>query len=361
MLTLFALLIGYLLGRVQSRRWRRDRYTALGRKLQLIAERNENLGLRRKGKRPSLSHRQKWLLGLLHWISPTLTGYTLFRPATLISWKQRYVQCYWWLISASSQPNQGGRPRIDQSVEQIIVDIKVQNPHYGAQRIAALITQQLGVPVSESTVRNVLKRRWIPTNPPRQSWWTFLRNHRHLLASMDFKVTFDWRARPLYILAVLDHQRRRLVHCRSTYHPSSEWVAQQMREAFPFDEAPAMILMDHDSIFLPVVKNTLPAMGVKVIRSAVGCPQQNGTIERFNRTLTEELLDHVIPINEKHLNGLLAQYQCFYNKARPHQANGGQAPEHHEAANDSGFTAGTLRAEAIEWLGGLHHSYRRVA
>jgi len=97
------------------------------------------------------------------------------------------------------------------------------------------------------------------------------------------------------------------------------------------------------------------------IRTAVGCPQQNGTVERFNRTLTEELLDHVIPLNEKHLNGLLAEYQRFYNTVRPHQANDGQAPEPVQAANDTAFAPGMLRAEAIPWLGGLHHSYRRAA
>jgi transposase InsO family protein len=358
---LFTLLLGYLLGRLQNHHWRRDRRAALGRKFQLIAERNENAGFRRKGKRPSLGPWQKWLLGLLHWISPTLTRYTLFRPATLVGWHQRYVKRYWWLISGKPQPNRVGRPRIAPSVEQIILDIKASNPSYGAERIAALVTEQLGMPVSESTVRNVLKRHRCPTTPPRQSWKTFLKNHRHLLASMDFKVTFDWRARPLYILSVIDHQRRRLVHCRSTYHPTSDWVAQQMREAFPFDEAPAMMLMDHDSIFLPIIKNTLPAMGVRVIRTAVGCPRQNGTIERFNRTLNEELLDHVIPLNSKHLNGLLAEYQRFYNTARPHQANKGQASEHQVAANDTAFAPGMLRAEAIPWLGGLHHSYRRAA
>ena len=361
MLIVFTLLLGYLLGRLQNRRWRRDRYTALARKLQLISERNENLGFRRKGKRPSLRHWQKWLLGFLHWISPTLTRYTLFRPETLVGWHRRYVQRYWWLISGKPHPHRVGRPRIDSSVEQIILNIKADNPSYGAERIAALVTAQLGVPVSESTVRNVLKRHRNPTTPPSQSWKTFLKNHRHLLASMDFKVTFDWRARPLYVLSVIDHQRRRLVRCCSTNHPTSDWVAQQMRETFPFDEAPAMMLMDHDSIFLPIVKHTLPAMGVKVIRTAIGCPKQNGTVERFNRTLTEELLDHVIPLSEKHLNGLLAEYQRFYNTARPHQANGGQAPEHQQAANESDFMPVALRAEAIPWLGGLHHSYRRAA
>jgi len=188
-LTLITLLLGYLLGRLQNARWRRDRYAALARELQLIAERNENLGLRRKGKRPSLLNRQKWLLGLFHWLSPTLTRYTLFQPKTLVGWHRRYVQRYWWIISGKQLSNRVGRPRLDSSVEQIMLDIKAENPSYGAERIASLITEQLGVPVSESTVRNVLKRNPSPRVRPGQSWKTFHDNHRHLLASMDFKVT----------------------------------------------------------------------------------------------------------------------------------------------------------------------------
>lgn len=175
------------------------------------------------------------------------------------------MRCYWWLISSARKLNLPGRPRIAPSVEQIIIDIKMANPRYGAERIAAMVSKQLGVPVSESTVRNVLKRhsgKSQPTRPPSQRWETFLKNHRECLASMDFKVTFDWRARPLFTLSVLNHHRRQLIYCRCTYHPTAEWVAQQMREAFPFDEAPARMLMDHDSIFLPVIKNTLPAMGI---------------------------------------------------------------------------------------------------
>jgi hypothetical protein len=114
-----------------------------------------------------------------------------------------------------------------------------RNPAYGAERIAAMVSKQLEVPVSESTVRNVLSRhlgKAPPKKPSGQTWKTFLKNHREFLGSMDFKVTFDWRARPLFILSILSHHRRRLIHCRCTYHPTTEWVAQQMREAFPFDE-----------------------------------------------------------------------------------------------------------------------------
>lgn len=103
-------------------------------------------------------------------------------------------------------------------------------------------------------------------------------------------------------------------------------------------------------------------MSIKVIRSSVGCPWQNAVVERFNRTLTEELLGHIIPVSATHINQLLKQYLIFYNMARPHRTLEGQAPIRQEsAANEAAFMPSTLRAEAIPWLDGLHHSYRRVA
>lgn len=363
------LALGYVLGRLHQRRWRRDRLVALARRLQLVAQRIEMQGLRRKGRRPSLRPWQKWLLGLPHGCCPVLTRYSLLRPETLIGWHRRYVRRYWWLISAGGRRTVPGRPRLPESVCQIIVDIKRNNPRYGAARIAALVSKQLGAPLSASTVRNVLQRHaahFPPTPKGGQTWATFLANHREVLGAMDFKVTFDWRARPLFILSILAHHRRKLLHCRATYHPSSQWVAQQLREALPFDEGPRSMLVDHDSIFVPVIARTLPSMGIEVVRTAVQRPWQNGTIERFNRTLQEELLGHIIPTSEHHLNRLLAEFQRFYNAARPHRANGGLTPEQAAASNEAAFAPcrqdpAKLRAQAIPWLGGLHHSYRRAA
>lgn len=79
---------------------------------------------------------------MLHGWSPTLTRDTLFRPETLIGWFHRYVRCYWWLISSAGKLNLPGRPRIAESIEQIIVDMKLANPSYGAERIAALVSKQ---------------------------------------------------------------------------------------------------------------------------------------------------------------------------------------------------------------------------
>lgn len=358
--------IGCIIGAIYTGRARRYWQWRLGRKLQLIAARNEMKGYRHKRRRPVLKNWRKALLGWLHSITPTLTRYTNFKPATLVGWHRRFVKRWWWMLVIAGKRRAAGRPRIDASVEKIIIDIKAANPSYGSKRISFMVTEQLGVEVSQTTVRNVLRRQQRkptkPAAPEGQRWKDFLKNHRHIMASMDFKVTFDWRARPLFIFNVIDHHRRELVVCRATYNPSSDWVAQQIRDAYPFDEAPKLMLMDHDSIFVPVMNRTLPNMGIKVVRTSVGCPKQNGVVERLNRTLTEELLNHIIPLGAQHINGLLKQYQTFYNTARPHRANDGQSPVQQDvAANDLAFAPGTLRAEAIPWVGGLHHSYRRAA
>jgi putative transposase len=312
---LMGLIVGIFIGALYTRHARHYWQWRLGRKLQLIAARNEMKGYRHKRKRPMLKRWQKFLLGWLHSITPTLTRYTNFMPETLLGWHRRLVKRWWWMLVVAGKRRTAGRPRIDPTVEKITIDIKAENPSYGTKRISFMVTQQLGVEVSQTTVRNVLKRQQLkptkPVAPKGQSWKDFLKNHRHVMASMDFKVTFDWRAKPLYIFNVIDHHRRELVVCRATYNPSSDWVAQQIRDAYPFDEAPKMMLMDHDSIFIPVMNKTLPNMGIKMVRTSVGCPWLNGVVERFNRTLTEELLDHVIPLGALHINQLLRQYQVI--------------------------------------------------
>jgi transposase len=224
--TLMGLIVGIFIVALHTHHARRYWQWRLRRKLQLIAERNEMKGFRHKRKRPTLARWQKFLLGFLHSITPTYTKYTNFRPETLVGWHRRFIKRWWWMLVVAGKRRAVGRPRIDASVEKIIVDIKAENPSYGTKRISFLVTQQLGVAVSQTTVRHVLKRLQRkptkPAAPKGQSWKEFLENHRHVMASMDFKVTFDWRARPLYIFNVIDHHRRELVVCRATYNPSSD-------------------------------------------------------------------------------------------------------------------------------------------
>ncbi|GAB6059353.1 hypothetical protein JCM31598_24700 [Desulfonatronum parangueonense] len=166
----------------------------------------------------------------------------------------------------------------------------------------------------------------------------------------------------MYILNIINHGTRELIWMAATYHPTAEWVAQQLREAFPFDKAPKFMVVDRDSIFVPVVNQTLPNMGVKVLRIDYKCPWQNGIVERFNRTLQEDLLDYIIPLGETHLNRLLNDFKVYYNTARPHMAKSGFPPVKSRAQEKcpsrflpQGFAGRKL--VSYSWLNGLHHSY----
>ena len=154
---------------------------------------------------------------------------------------------------------------------------------------------------------------------------------------------------------------------RATYNPTSEWVAQQLRNAvMDMDDLPEAIVMDRDNIFRPLVKQTLPNMGIKPVRIGYKCPWQNAVVERFHRTLDDELLRYVQPLNDRHLNRLLIEFRKYYHTARPHMACGAEPPiipsvANIPAVNDPDFftTPGNLARQ--KWLGRLHSSYRWAA
>ena len=204
--------------------------------------------------------------------------------------------------------------------------------------------------------------------PPREEelGWVATLYNQHVMA-IDFKTVRDLAGDTMAVFNLIDHGRRVLHWSRATYHPTSEWVAQQLRNAFlDLDELPEAIVMDRDCIFKPIVKQTLPAMGIAVIRAGFKCPWQNGVVERFHRTLDDELLRYVQPLHDRHLNRLLSEFRKYYNIARPHMSNGVEAPVLPErakvpAANDPDFFKTPRKLQKLKWLGGLHHSYRWAA
>ena len=140
--------------------------------------------------------------------------------------------------------------------------------------------------------------------------------------ALDFKTVSDMKGHTIYILNIIDHGRRVLHWSRATYHPTAQWIAQQLRNTFmDMDDLPEAMVMDRDSILLPIARQTLPGMNIRPIRIAYRCPWQNAVVERFHRTLNEELLRYVQPHNERHLNRLLREFGRYYNTVRPHMAN----------------------------------------
>ena len=182
---------------------------------------------------------------------------------------------------------------------------------------------------------------------------TFLRNHRDVIAGMDFFVVPTVRFTLLYVWFVLDHGRRRVLHFNVTRHPSARWVIQQLREAFPNRPTHRYLVLDNDAIFSAEVACRVARFGIHPQRTAFQSPWQNGTAERFVGTVRRDLLDHVVVLSEEHLWRLLREYVDYYNAERVHTSMG-DAPEGRAVQERPSERAHVI---GLPRVGGLHHRY----
>ena len=226
------------------------------------------------------------------------------------------------------------------------------NPLWGAPRIHGELSK-LGIAVSERTVSRLLRR---PRRPPSQTWRTFLTNHVATLVSMDFFTVPTLTGRVLFVLVLLTHQRRRIIHVNITEHPTAAWTAQQMIEAFPEDTAPRWLLRDRDTIYGDVFRRRVASMGIGEVVSSPSSPWQNPYVERLIGSIRRECLDHVIVLGERHLRRLLTAYLSYYHGARTHLALEKDAPTTRRVQPP---TEGPV--VAFPEVGGLHHRYERRA
>ncbi|MEZ5991870.1 MAG: integrase core domain-containing protein [Planctomycetota bacterium] len=208
--------------------------------------------------------------------------------------------------------------------------------------------------MARSTVAKymVKHRRKNPTAGP--SWATFLRTHLRQTAAVDFLTVATANFRILYVLVVLSLGRRRIVHINVTAHPTAEWTAQQIVEAFPWDDVPKYLQRDRDATFGDVFRRQVLAMGIEELVSAPRSPWQNGYAERVIGSIRRECLDHVIVFGENQLREILKEYVEYYNTSRTHLGLEGDCPESRAVQAEG-------RVYAVPWLGGLHHTYRRNA
>jgi putative transposase len=228
----------------------------------------------------------------------------------------------------------------------------IANPLWGAPRIHGEL-RTLGLDVSERTVSRLLERL---SRPPSQTWRTFLTNHLASAASIDFFTVPTLTGRVLFVLVVLSHQLRRIVHVNVTAHPTAIWSAQQVVEAFPDDTAPRWLHRDRDRIYGDTFQRRLAGMGISEVVSAPASPWQNPFVERLIGSIRRECLNHVIIINESHLRRILTAYTLYYLRTRTHLGLQKDAPDHHATR---GVWAGPI--VAIPEVGGLHHRYERRA
>jgi putative transposase len=226
------------------------------------------------------------------------------------------------------------------------------NPLWGAPRIHGELGK-LGIEVSERTVSRLLRRR---RRPPSQTWHTFLTNHVASLVSMDFFTVPTLTGRVLFVLVLLTHHRRRIVHLAITEHPTAAWTAQQIIDAFPDDTAPRWLLRDRDAIYGDVFRRRVAGMGITEVISSPSSPWQNPYAERLIGSLRRECLDHVIVLSQAHLQRMLARYISYDHGARTHLSLEKDAPIPRRVQVP---TEG--RVVAFSEVGGLHHRYERRA
>jgi transposase InsO family protein len=157
----------------------------------------------------------------------------------------------------------------------------------------------------------------------------------------------------LYVLVIVRLARRELVWIEVTRHPTAEWIAQQVSEAFPWNEAPRYLIRDQDGVYGAPVRRRLHAMGIRDRPIAPGSPWQNGHAERLIGTIRRECVDHLIAFGEAHLRRILREYAAYFNGVRTHRALNLDAPVHRPIQG-----TGTIMSRPL--LGGLHHQYCRI-
>jgi len=282
---------------------------------------------------------------LYRWFPSMLKVFTIVRPETLIRWHRAGFRYYWRWKSRS----RGGRPHIETDLRALIRRMSIENTLWGAPRIHGELLK-LGFEVAQSTVAKYMVKRG---GPPSQGWRTFLRNHAPDLAAMDLFVVPTIGFNLIYAFVIVRLDRRDLVWINVTQSPSAEWIARQLTEAFPWNEAPRYLIRDRDRIYGEVAMRRIRAMGIRDKPIAPASPWQNGFAERLIGSIRRECLDHLVVLSEAHLRRILQAYARYYNNIRTHRSLDKDAPAFRPVQR-----IGIIASHAI--LGRLHHHYVRI-
>ncbi len=304
--------------------------------------------LKETGIRPQLSRTDRFFWVLVSRIWPRWRDVLhIVRPETVIRW-HREGFCRHWTVKCRKRR----RPPIDSQIRALIRRMCEANPLWGAPRIHGEILN-LGINVSEAVVSKYMIRT---RKPPAQSWRTFLENRAKDIIATDFFTVPTATFRVLFVLVILSHDRREILHTNVTESPTAEWAARQVIEAVGLDEVPRYLIRDRDQNFSASSSRKVASAGLREVLTAPASPWQNAYAERVIGTFRRECLDHTIILGERHLRRTVKRYADYYNRVRTHLSLEKDSPKGRLIQfPDQGCIL------ARRHCGGLHHEYFRQA
>jgi len=298
--------------------------------------------------RPKLSKADRMFWVLLSRFWPNWRGTLhIVTPETVILWHRQGFRHYWTWKSRRS-----GRPKVDREIRDLIRDMCRVNPLWGAPRIHGELLK-LGLDVSEATVSKYMIR---DRRPPSQTWRTFLENHVKDIVAIDFFTVPTATFQVLFVLVILSHERRRILHFNATEHPTAAWTARQLFEAFGLGDAPNFLLRDRDAIYGDLFRRQVASLNINEVVTAPRSPWQNPYAERVIGSIRRECLDHTIILGERHLRRVIRNYVTYYNNVRTHLSLVKDAPARRTVQPPK-----LGRIVSRRYCGGLHHEYLRTA
>jgi transposase len=330
---------------------------AIEKDAEILALRHQLAVLSRQVKRPRFTWSDRAIVALFSGLVPRAAlSWFIVSPATILDWNRRLVRRQW------TDPRKGsGRPPLGEATVQLVLRLARENPRWGYARISGEL-MKLGVAVSATSVRNVLRRHRIPP-APRQSgptWEEFLRSQAKRILATDFFHIDGVLGSRLYVLFVIEVESS-VVHLLGvTRHPADAWVTQVARNFVSDLEESGrqfrFLIRDRDTKFTRSFDAVFSSAGIETVRTPARSPRANAFAERFVRTARRECLDWVPIIGRRHLEHVIRSYVRHYNTARPHRGLKLSMPIARPAHDATG---GTLRRNDV--LGGIIHEYEWAA
>jgi len=327
-------------------------------KPELIAEnallRQQLIILKRQVKRPRCTKTDRILLVLLARLVRTWQQTLLIvQPETLLRWHRELFRLYWKRRSKASSH----QPKVAAETISLIREMAKENRLWGAERIRGELLK-LGLRVCKRTIQKYM--RTVRTHRPRgQKWATFLHNHAGQIWACDFLQITDLFFRPLFAFFLIELKSRKVIHVGVTRSPTDVWVAQQLREATPYGQAPKYLIRDNDNKFGSCFARVATTSAIEILTTPVHAPRANAVCERFLRSVRQECLDHLLILQEKQLQRVLNAYVAYFNQARPHQGIQQQLPDSFGSSRSTPHEG--TKVVAVPILAGLHHDYQKVA